>query len=55
LVVRRFQGEAADLIENGSNQQTAALPDWGSKELKTGTLRAVIKQLGIIWEDFEEA
>ncbi|MGH9754149.1 MAG: type II toxin-antitoxin system HicA family toxin [Blastocatellia bacterium] len=38
---------------NPANQQIAVLPDWGSKDLKMGTLRAAIKQLGIDWEDFE--
>jgi predicted RNA binding protein YcfA (HicA-like mRNA interferase family) len=30
----------------------ATVPDWGSKDLKTGTLRAAIKQLGLEWEEF---
>jgi mRNA interferase HicA len=40
---------------NTANQQITALPDWGSKDLKMGTLRAAVKQLGIIWEEFEKA
>jgi predicted RNA binding protein YcfA (HicA-like mRNA interferase family) len=40
---------------NPANQQVTVLPDWGGKDLKTGTLRAAIKQLGIDWEDFENA
>jgi mRNA interferase HicA len=40
---------------NPANQQGAVLPDWGSKDLKTGTLRAAVKQLGIDWEEFEKA
>ena len=27
-------------------------PDWGAKDLKLGTLRAVIRQLGLDWQDF---
>lgn len=30
----------------------AAVPDWGSKDLKHGTLRGVIKQLGFEWDEF---
>ncbi len=30
----------------------APLPDWGSKDLKLGTLRAVIRQLGLDWQAF---
>ena len=33
----------------------APVPDWGSKDLKTGTLRAAIKQLGLDWNEFEKA
>ena len=40
---------------NPANQQITVLPDWGSKDLKTGTLRAAVKQLGITWEEFEKA
>lgn len=30
----------------------APVPDWGSKDLKMGTLRAAIKQLGLEWDEF---
>jgi len=40
---------------NPVNQQIAVLPDWGSKDLKTGTLHAAVRQLGIEWSDFEKA
>lgn len=33
--------------------QTAVLPDHGAKDLKTGTLRAAVKQRGIDWQNFE--
>jgi predicted RNA binding protein YcfA (HicA-like mRNA interferase family) len=33
----------------------APVPDWGSKDLKVGTLRAIVKQLGLEWEDFQQA
>ena len=29
------------------------IPDHGAKDLKINTVRAIIKQLGIEWEDFE--
>jgi mRNA interferase HicA len=31
------------------------LPDWGGDDLKIGTLRAAVRQLGIAWDDFEKA
>jgi len=36
-------------------EKNAVLPDWGSRDLKTGTLRATLKQLGLEWEEFERA
>lgn len=33
----------------------AVLPDWGSKDLKLGTVRAAVRQLGIEWEQFAQA
>jgi predicted RNA binding protein YcfA (HicA-like mRNA interferase family) len=30
----------------------APVPDWGSKDLKLGTLKAAIKQLGLDWNEF---
>ncbi len=40
---------------NPSTQKATVVPDWGSKDLKLGTLKAVVKQLEIKWDDFEEA
>ncbi len=33
----------------------ATVPDWGSKDLRLGTLRSVVKDLGFDWEDFNRA
>ncbi len=40
---------------NPSTQQATVVPDWGSRDLKTGTLRAVVKQLGLDWQSFLDA
>jgi mRNA interferase HicA len=37
---------------NPAANRLVLLPDWGSKDLKIGTLRAVIRQLGLEWTDF---
>ena len=37
---------------NPANDKIAPLPDWGTKDLKIGTLRAVIRQLGLEWKSF---
>lgn len=38
---------------NPKTQRVTTLPDWGHKDLKQGTIRAAVKQLGIDWPDFE--
>jgi len=40
---------------NPATGQIAPLPDWGAKDLKIGTLRAVIRQLGLDWQKFQDA
>jgi mRNA interferase HicA len=40
------------------NQATGGatvVPDWGSKDLKVGTVHAAVRDLGIDWEDFIKA
>ena len=32
-----------------------SVPDWGSGDLKTGTLRSIVKDLGFDWDEFIEA
>jgi len=31
------------------------VPDWGNKDLKTGTVRRIVRLLGLDWEDFKRA
>ena len=40
---------------NPATNRTTVLPDWGSRDLKMGTLRAAVRQLGIDWADFDKA
>jgi len=40
---------------NPATDRIAPLPDWGSKDLKIGTLRHVVRQLGLDWEEFKRA
>lgn len=37
---------------NPATGQSAPIPDWGNKDLKPGTVRAIIRQLGIGREEF---
>ena len=39
---------------NPETGRVTVLPDWGAKDLKLGTLRAAIRQLGINWQTFEQ-
>ena len=32
-----------------------SVPDWGGKDLRLGTVRSAVRQLGIAWRDFEVA
>jgi predicted RNA binding protein YcfA (HicA-like mRNA interferase family) len=36
-------------------QRSTVVPDWGGRDLKLGTVRAAIKQLGLDWETFLRA
>jgi predicted RNA binding protein YcfA (HicA-like mRNA interferase family) len=40
---------------NPQTRQATVVPDWGSRELKLGTVRAAVRQLGIDWHDFQNA
>ncbi len=39
---------------NTNNQKEACIPDWRGRDLKTGTLRAIINQLGIDYKEFHK-
>ena len=38
---------------NPATGRATVIPDWGGKDLKSGTVRAVLRQLGIDWSAFE--
>ncbi len=42
------------MVQPGTGKATV-LPDWGGKDLKWGTLREAVRQLGVEWETFEMA
>lgn len=51
---RRLGGSHQKWLNPATGRATA-LPDWGSKDLKLGTLRAAVRQLGPEWKAFEVA
>jgi predicted RNA binding protein YcfA (HicA-like mRNA interferase family) len=40
---------------NPSTQKATVVPDWGGHDLKLGTVRAAVRQLGLPWEQFQNA
>jgi predicted RNA binding protein YcfA (HicA-like mRNA interferase family) len=40
---------------NPMTEAIAPIPDWGGKDLKLGTVRAIIRQFGIDWDKFNRA
>lgn len=40
---------------NPQSQRGTVVPDWGSRDLKTGTIRNAVRQLGLDWQDFANA
>ena len=37
---------------NPATKLATVVPDWGSKDLKLGTIRAAVRQLGLDWSEF---
>ena len=52
--VRRGRGHTGSRF-NPRSQRGTVVPDWGSRDLKTGTIRNVVSQLGLDWQDFVNA
>lgn len=47
------QGKGSHRIwVNPETNQVASVPDWGAKDLAPGTVRAIIRELGIDRKDF---
>lgn len=53
--IKRRSGGAHRKWYNSTNGKVVPVPDWGSKDIKKGTLRHIIRQLGLDWEEFKSA
>jgi predicted RNA binding protein YcfA (HicA-like mRNA interferase family) len=53
--IPRRSGGSHRKWHNPVNGHIAPVPDWGSKDLKLGTIRAIVRQLGLEWKAFNEA
>jgi len=61
-ISKRLRGLGCEELEKGkgshrkwlnpANNKVATVPDWGSKDLAPGTVRAIIRELGISRKDF---
>jgi predicted RNA binding protein YcfA (HicA-like mRNA interferase family) len=40
---------------NPATNRLTVVPDWGGEDVKLGTIRAVVRQLGLDWEAFNAA
>lgn len=40
---------------NPANNRSTVVPDWGGRDLKLGTIRAAVRQLGLDWDQFMAA
>lgn len=52
-IPRRGKGSHKKWFNPESGRGTV-IPNWGDKDLKKGTIKAVLKQLGIDRDDFEK-
>ena len=60
-LVKRLRQLGCEFVRNASgshriwwnpgNGQYTTIPDWGSKDLKTGTLRSVLADLGLTMDE----
>ena len=53
--VPRRGGGAHRKWRNANTNRSTVLPDHGNKDLKLGTLRAAVRQLGLDWAEFQKA
>ncbi|MBI4705475.1 MAG: type II toxin-antitoxin system HicA family toxin [Deltaproteobacteria bacterium] len=40
--------------EDAAGSRATVVPDWGGRDLKLGTVRAAVRQLGLDWEHFRQ-
>ncbi|MBI4568386.1 MAG: type II toxin-antitoxin system HicA family toxin [Planctomycetes bacterium] len=53
--IPRRRGGSHRKWRNPATGRSTVVPDWGSQDLKNGTVRAVVRQLGFEWSRFEGA
>lgn len=51
--IARRSGGSHRKWTNPAQGRSSVVPDWGSRDLKLGTVRAAVRQPGLEWESFE--
>jgi predicted RNA binding protein YcfA (HicA-like mRNA interferase family) len=52
--IPRRSGGSHRKWHNPASGSIVPIPDWGPKDLKIGTLRHIIRQLDLNWEEFNQ-
>jgi predicted RNA binding protein YcfA (HicA-like mRNA interferase family) len=55
IEVPRSGGGSHRKWRNPATGRATVLPDWAGRDLKPGTVRAAVRQLGLDWERFSQA
>lgn len=53
--ISRHSGGSHRKWYNPATNAISPIPDWGSKDLQLGTVRAIVHQLGLEWDRFNQA
>jgi predicted RNA binding protein YcfA (HicA-like mRNA interferase family) len=51
----KYREVASQKWRNPASGTGTVVPDWGNADLRIGTIRAIVRQLGLDWEDFKNA
>jgi predicted RNA binding protein YcfA (HicA-like mRNA interferase family) len=51
---RRARGDHEVWIRSSTDGRTT-IPNWGKRELRTGTVRAILRDLGVTRQEFDRA
>jgi predicted RNA binding protein YcfA (HicA-like mRNA interferase family) len=55
MEIPRKGGASHRKWRNPATNRSTVVPDWGGRDLKLGTVRGAVWQLGIDWSAFERA
>jgi len=53
--LRRKGGGSHRKWHNPTTNRSTVVPDWSGRDLKVGTVRGAVRQLGIEWSAFDKA